>query len=129
MHDMGQCCCRGRGIHAALNVCMCVRVCACLCTCVCTCVCTCQCDCSNFAGIREHTTPSLPVVLCIMILHGSSDSKYWSGEEEDAGEVGVGSGLGKRRGKEHVRMMMSIYGRLHEAKWCCYIIVLCMNLY
>eukprot|EP00731_Ephydatia_muelleri_P001730 Em0001g1730a len=48
-----------------------------------------------------HTTPSLPVVLCMMTLHGSSDSKYWSGEEEDAGEVGVGSGLGKGHGKEH----------------------------
>eukprot|EP00731_Ephydatia_muelleri_P001741 Em0001g1741a len=52
-------------------------------------------------GIRVHTTPSLPVVLCMMTLHGSSDSKYWSGEEEDAGEVGVGSGLGKGHGKEH----------------------------
>eukprot|EP00731_Ephydatia_muelleri_P035408 Em0121g3a len=50
---------------------------------------------------RVHTTPSLPVVLCMMTLHGSSDSKYWSGEEEDAGEVGVGSGLGKGHGKEH----------------------------
>eukprot|EP00731_Ephydatia_muelleri_P001726 Em0001g1726a len=52
-------------------------------------------------GIRVHTTPSLPVVLCMMTLHGSSDSKYWSGEEEHAGEVGVGSGLGKGHGKEH----------------------------
>ena len=51
-----------------------------------------------------HTTPSLPVVLCMMTLHGSSDSKYWSGEEDDAGEVGVGSGLGKGHGKEHVSL-------------------------
>ena len=51
---------------------------------------------------REHTTPSLPVILCMMTLDGGSDSKYWSGEEEKEGEVGVGRGLAKRRGKEHV---------------------------
>ena len=78
MHDIGQCCCPGKSIHAALNVCTCVYM--------CVHVCACQCDCSIFAGIRVHTTPSLPVVLCMMTLHGSSDSKYWSGEEEEERE-------------------------------------------
>ncbi|KAL5516552.1 hypothetical protein EMCRGX_G001913 [Ephydatia muelleri] len=35
---------------------------------------------------QVHTTPSLPVVLCMMTLHGSSDSKYWSEEEEEERE-------------------------------------------